>query len=100
MHQNNYRPMAPVRKHAVWKPAKKIEMVRLLMKDDEKKFLTESQRTDLLTIVGKQYASEKKKAALANKEKVSLAAAVAQGMSMDEIVQGIKQKWITIDTEE
>lgn len=97
---NNYRPMAPDRKHAVWKPAKKKEMVHLLLKDDEKKFLSDQQRTDLLTIVGKQYASEKKKLAIANKEKVTLAAAVAQGMSMDEIVQGIKQKWITIDVEE
>jgi len=97
MQQARDRKISPDKKYAVWKPAKKKTMVGLLLKDDEKKFLSEQQRTDLLTVVGKQYLSAKKKAMKENRQKLTIAQANEQNMNMEEIIQGIKEKWITLD---
>jgi len=95
-----HHQMAPSKKYFVSKPPKKNTKVLLLLKDDAKPYLTKQARTDLLADVSKQYLKAKEEARIESIPEITIAQASAQQqegkMTMDDIIRGIKEGWITV----
>ncbi len=87
----HFRHMAPEKKYFKVRPAKKTTMVLLLLKDDKQKYLTPSQRSDLLLQVGPQYQAAKKKAMIDALPKYDLKN-LPDDLTAEELLKAIKQK--------
>jgi hypothetical protein len=100
MKAGNDHKLAPTKKYTVWKDAKKNTKVMLLLKHDIRPFLSTAQRTVLMEEVGKQYTSAKKKEENDNHPKITMSVAAAQQaegtLTMDSLIEGIKNGWIVV----
>ena len=87
----SHRRLAPEKKYFRSKPSKKTTMVLLLLKDDERKYLTPTQRSDLLVKVEKEYKKAKLQQKIDKLPKYNIKS-LPTNLSADELITAIKQK--------
>lgn len=86
--------LAPIPKYFAGKETKKSTKVLLLLKDDEQKYLSAQQRSDLLNEVEKEYKAKKKQIERENQPKVSIQDVV--NLPIEEVIRGIKEGRIVV----
>ena len=88
--------LASIPKYGIWKNTKNGTKALLLLKDDERPYMTAAQREDLLSNekVAKAYGALKKERDLSKQPKVNINEAA--GMSVDDLIAGIKNGTIVV----